>query len=138
MQNLVRFRVRLGAGAALGLVLMLAGCATPLEQCVASATTEVRYLEEELTERRVNIARGYAVQREMRPDFQPGFCYSPHYGMRLSIMCMEPVQTVHETRRPINVSDEEARIALLERALTRERQLAAQATERCRAQYPPG
>ncbi len=60
-----------------GLALALNGCATPLEQCIAGANAEVRFLQEELTERRVNIARGYAIQRNTRTEMMPEFCYSP-------------------------------------------------------------
>lgn len=125
---------RLGPSVLLGFSLALAGCATPQQQCVMGATAELRYLEEELTERRVNIARGYAIQREFRTEMRPDFCYSPFHGM--SFMCMEPVQTVRETRRPINVADEQERIAQLERALARERRLSEQAVAQCRAQFP--
>lgn len=117
-----------------GLALALNGCATPLEQCIAGANAEVRFLQEELTERRVNIARGYAIQRNTRTEMMPEFCYSPVTGMRF--MCMAPVQTLHESRRPINVADEQERIAQLERALAREEQRAAQATGQCHAQFP--
>lgn len=115
-------------------VLVVTGCATPQQQCVAGATAEVRFLEEELVERRVNIARGYAIRRETRTEMLPEFCYSPVTQMRF--MCMEPVHTVRESRRPINVTDEQERIAQLERALARERQLADQAVNQCRAQFP--
>jgi len=114
--------------------LILTGCATPQQQCIAGATAEVRFLEEELVERRVNIARGYAIRRETRAEMLPQFCYSPVTRMR--VMCMEPVHTVHESRRPINVADEQERIAQLERALARERQLAEQSVNQCRAQFP--
>jgi len=127
---------RFGAIALLGIGLGLSGCATPLEQCIAGASAEMRFIEEELTERRVNIARGYAIRREMRTEMLPDFCYSPFSGMRF--MCMEPVQTVRETRRPINVADEQERIAQLERALERERRLAAAAIAQCRATYSAG
>ena len=116
--------------------LFLNGCATPQQQCIAGAQAEVRFLEEELTERRVNIARGYAIHRETRTEMLPGFCYSP--VSRMQFMCMEPVHTQRETRRPINVADEQERIAQLERALARERQRAAQAVDECRAQFPEG
>ena len=119
-----------------GLALALNGCATPLEQCIAGANAEVRFLQEELTERRVNIARGYAIHRETRTEMLPGFCYSP--VSRMQFMCMEPVHTQRETRRPINVADEQERIAQLERALARERQRAAQAVDQCRTQFPEG
>lgn len=117
-------------------LLALSGCATPLQQCVAGATAEVRFLEDELTERRVNIARGYAIHRELRTEVLPEFCYSPVTGRRF--MCMEPIQTVRETRRPINRADEQERITQLERALARESALASQAVSHCRAQFPEG
>lgn len=130
MPTAVTIRTSLIAAA----ILTMSACATPQQHCIAGAQAEVRFLEEELTERRVNIARGYAIHRTPRTEMLPEFCYSPLTGMRF--MCMDPVQTVRETRRPINVADEQERIAQLERALARERERAAQAVSQCRAQFP--
>lgn len=116
--------------------LVVTGCATPLQQCLSSAYSEVRFLEEELTERRVNIARGYAIHRETQVEMMPDFCWSRAY--RRSFMCMEPVPMTRESRRPINEADERERIAQLERALARERATAAQVDARCHAQFPEG
>lgn len=113
--------------------LLLAGCATPLERCLMQASTEVRFLEAELTERRMNIARGYAVREERQIQWFPDLCYGPR-GQVFS--CMEPVEQVREIRRPINVGDEEERIAQLERSLARDRRTAAQAQAQCRADFP--
>lgn len=121
---------------ALALAALLAGCASPVERCLAEAGREVALLEEEQTERRVNIARGYALHREVVVDFMPGLCFSPLLDAYRT--CMEPVERLRETRRPINVDDERERIAQLERSLARERVRAGQARAQCIAQFPPG
>jgi len=125
---------RLGLMLSLGLVAT--GCATPLEQCISQAGTEVRFLEEELAERRMNIARGYAIRRDVTTTMVPELCYTPLEGIRY--FCWEPMQTVQETRRPINVGDEQERIAQLERALARDRRAMELSIAQCRAQYPEG
>lgn len=130
MQKSTRWRLGLLLG------LFVAGCSTPLEQCIWSAGTEVRYIEEELSERRMNIARGYAIRRDVTTELVPEICLTPLEGIRYT--CWEPMQTVRETRRPINVGDEQERIAQLERALVRDRRVMEQAVAQCRAQYPQG
>lgn len=125
-----------GALGPLLLAGLLGACASPLERCVAEAGREVGFLEQELTERRVNIARGYAVHREPVMDFMPGLCFSASLGSYYT--CMEPVERLRETRRPINAADERERIAQLERSLTRERAQAERARAQCVAQFPAG
>ncbi|MFN3955178.1 MAG: hypothetical protein ACK4LQ_12065 [Pararhodobacter sp.] len=120
--------------AVLVLVGVMGGCASPLERCLAEAGREVALLEQELTERRVNIARGHALHREVVVDFMPGLCFSPLLDAYRT--CMEPVERLRETRRAINVGDERERIAQLERSLARERAQAERARAQCVAQFP--
>lgn len=125
-----------GICGSLALAALLAGCASPLERCLAEAGREVAFLEEELAERRMNIARGYALHREPVVDFVPGLCFSVSLGAYHA--CMEPVERLRETRRPINVGDERERIAQLERSLQRERAQRERARAQCVAQFPAG
>ncbi len=125
---------RLRPLAALAALALLAGCATPLDRCIQRAEREIRFLEAEITERRVNIARGHAIERRIVPQMAPAWCRDPLTGRVYT--CFDWVDTVREFRRPIHVPDEEERIAQLERAVARERAAAEPAIAACRARFP--
>jgi hypothetical protein len=121
--------------AAVAALALLAGCATPLDRCILRAERETRLLQEELTERRVNLARGYAIERRIQPQMAPVWCRD-RYGRPYT--CIDWVDTVREFRRPINVTTERERVALLERAIAREREIAERQIAACRAQFAEG
>ena len=121
--------------AALAALALLTACATPLERCVMGAEREIRLLQQELTERRVNLARGYAIERRIQPQMGPAWCRDP-YGR--VYRCIDWIDTVREFRRPINITTERERIALLERAIAREREIADRQIEACRARFAEG
>jgi hypothetical protein len=121
--------------AALAALAVLAGCATPLERCVLRAEREVRVLTEELAERQGNVIRGYAIESRVVPQMGPAWCRD-RYGRLYT--CFDWVDTVQTVRRPVNVALERERVALLERAIARERQVAEREIAACRAQYPQG
>jgi hypothetical protein len=122
--------------AALAALALLAGCATPLERCVLRAEREVRILTEELAERTANVIRGYAIERRVVQRMGPAWCRDPRTGRPYH--CIDWIDGVEEYRRPINVALERERVAMLERAVARERQLADRQIAACRAQYPQG
>jgi len=122
--------------AALAALALLAGCATPLDRCIARAERDVRLLTDELAERTANSIRGYAIERRVVPQMLPTWCPDPRTGR--PYRCVDWVDTVQEWRRPVNVALERERVAFLEGALARERQVAARQVAACRAQYPQG
>lgn len=120
---------------ALGLLGLLAACATPLEQCLSTATTELRAIERELGERRLALNRGFSVEYVRVPTWGPGLCPGPG---GTSVACLRPDYDVEEIHHRINPERERERIALLERQLAREERRAAEAQGQCRATYPAG
>ena len=59
---------------------LLAACATPREQCISRATSELRTTQAALAEARDNVARGYAVFRERVPYTVYDTCYRRHHA----------------------------------------------------------
>lgn len=118
---------------AFGLVV-LAGCATPLDQCLRAANRDVLEIQRELDIRRGNVQRGTRIERIVMPELQMTVCPGP---MGQPVPCQRWVQETHEVFYPINRDLERERIALLERQLTRAEVAAAQAAAQCRATYPP-
>ncbi|SLN51686.1 hypothetical protein ROJ8625_02583 [Roseivivax jejudonensis] len=58
------------------LVLLLHGCATPLERCVSQARASQSAAENELRELERTLARGYATERRVRTRPVFGSCYA--------------------------------------------------------------
>jgi len=111
----------------------LAGCGTPLQQCVREAEQTTREIERELSERYANLSRGYSIERVTMPRLVPSICPSPSGAM---VPCSRWENDVEEIRHRIDRDLERERIALLERQLERERPRAAAAVAQCRATYP--
>lgn len=116
-----------------GLVLLvLAGCGTPLEQCERAAAADLRRLENERVERQQNLARGYALEARLVPGFGGLFCDD------LLTRCDRFGDFWDTVRVPINPRIEARRIAQLDDLIAEERRLAARAQAQCRVQFPQG
>ena len=123
-------------GAPLALVLLLglmAGCATPLQQCLFEADRDRIAVQRELDERRQNLQRGYSVERVVMPVLMPGHCGAPG-GTALA--CPWPETETQDILHPINPTFEAERIALLERQLARAEADQARVAAQCRAVHP--
>ncbi len=59
---------------ALLLLLFLAACATPRESCSRDATRDLAVLDDLIAESRINLARGYALEREPTTRASFNFC----------------------------------------------------------------
>ncbi|MDU8944394.1 hypothetical protein [Ovoidimarina sediminis] len=58
----------------LGLCLVLAGCATTEQRCVAQATRDLRVIDVLILETEANLARGYAIETETTVSPRLSFC----------------------------------------------------------------
>ena len=127
--------MRRQAGWMVALVLtgILAGCATPLQQCLYEAERSVRDIERELAEREGNLARGYRIERVIQPRLSQDICYGAGGA---PFPCARWEQDVEEILHRIDPALERERIALLQRQLDRERPRAEAAARQCRATYP--
>ena len=119
--------------AALAALVLLAGCATPLERCVLRAERDLRQLTEELAERQANVTRGYAIERRVVPQMAPTLCRDRETGRPYT--CIDWVDTVREIRRPVNLALERERVAFLEGAIARERARADSRIDACRVEF---
>ena len=115
-------------------LLVLAGCATPLERCIATANADARALEVELAERRLSLARGYRLEQRQEPRFAMVLC--PGASPTAPALCTEVVEVPVTRRVPVNPTIEAERIAALEGILEREQARAAAAIRTCRATFP--
>jgi hypothetical protein len=123
------------SAAILAVAMFLAGCLSPLDQCLWEADAQAREIRDELQERRANLARGFRIERRELPVF-PRFCTDPVTGAVHG--CTDWVPEIEIVHRRINPEYERERIALLERQLAREERRAAEAAAQCRVTYPAG
>ncbi len=115
------------------LLFLLAGCATPLEQCINTVQAEYRNTLALRAETNANIARGYALHTQSVPYQYTSVCYNPYVG---SYSCQQTGYRTQETPVAIDVNLERQKLRELDRLLPRLEQEASIATEQCRVTYP--
>ncbi|MHC0052407.1 hypothetical protein [Actibacterium sp. D379-3] len=125
---------------ALALLLPLAACATPRQQCERAATEDLQVVSALIVEIEQNLARGYAIDREVRERPHVQFCYGnhrddDHVGI---VFCNTTETYVVEKPVAIDVAAEQAKLTALQAKRTELKQQALQALAICDAKYPEG
>jgi len=118
----------------IALPLLLAGCLSPLERCIAQANRPAVATASAITETQGNIARGYAIHTQTVPYPIMYFCTPP--GERAHYCTRQGYRTV-ETPVAINIDQERRKLASLRKILTRQKTEAQRATAQCRATITP-
>ena len=118
----------------IALPLLLAGCLSPLERCIAQANRPAVATASAITETQGNIARGYAIHTQTVPYPIMYFCTPP--GERSHYCTRQGYRTV-ETPVAINIDQERRKLASLRKILTRQKTEAQRATAQCRATITP-
>lgn len=117
--------------------LALTACATPREQCVAQATSQVRILQAQINETRANISRGYALETYQEVRTVDRICSgTTASGESFTYDCPD-IRTI-DRQRPvsINMADEREKLADLESRFIEANRMADAAVQRCVAAYP--
>ena len=115
------------------LLLLLAACATPLEQCIASASRGLRVLDGLVASTRANIDRGYAIVTENFFITEEQVCGQID---EKPVYCDVPVAESREVPVAIDLNAERAKLDSL---LTKRAELAMRAEAaigNCRTLYP--
>ena len=124
---------RISALVLLGVGLLLAGCATPLQQCLYDAEQPSREIERSLSEEYANLSRGYSIERVRVPMMVTRTCAGPQGR---AVPCPRMDYDIEEIHHRIDRDLVRERIALLESQLDRERPRAQAAVAQCQATYP--
>lgn len=122
------------------LLLPLAACATPRQQCERAATEDLRIIDALIVETKQNIARGYRLEQVVTTRPRLTFCYGGrHYHDRFGMVFCETSETL-VTERPvaIDLKAERAKLASLKEKRPEIARRAAQALAACRARFPEG
>ncbi|SFB00614.1 hypothetical protein SAMN05421688_2305 [Poseidonocella pacifica] len=120
---------------ALPAVLIIAGCASPQQQCVSRANKDLRVIDRLIAEKQEIVTRGYAVVTETETRTRFERCRDEDGDARL---CR--VERDFERTRPVAVNLEEQR-DILRQLRAKRAQLADEAQSRiaaCRTAYPEG
>jgi hypothetical protein len=125
-------------GFALPLLLTLAACATPQQQCISAVAGNLQTLDGLILQTQGNLQRGFGYTQVVRnvPQFVP--CGGGWNDSRYNNMDMCLVNTVQTFQQPVAI-DLAAEQKKLDQLVARRAQLAPQvapAIAACQAQYP--
>lgn len=128
-----------GAGVPVLLVL-LAACATPQEQCILNATAEYRQVNQLVAQVEGNLARGYAIREDFVEFPVMVACMAPGWvgdgAWMQGGMCMDTATRVVETAIPIDPDIERRKLANLKSKQAQLARTAEPAIAACREAYP--
>lgn len=129
----------------LALVVALAACGTPQQQCVSAATRDLRTLDRLIAETEGNLARGYGYEDHVIEDTRWFPCAGPDVVLPDGTIRPGPTHMCEDDftrteRRPvaIDLAGEKAKLAAMK---TKRAQLAKAAGPQiaaCKARYPEG
>lgn len=125
------------------MLLFLAACGTPQEQCIRRETRDLRTLDRLIAETQANIERGYALVEVRTVELVPDLCYREGAtnpdgtsGRPVAFRCFSRDYDVELRPRAIDLNLEKAKLASMvdkRRSLARQAEAAA---AQCRAAYP--
>lgn len=120
------------------ILLPLAACATPRQQCETAATEDLRVVSALIVEAEQNIARGYALETELVETPRLVFCYggTTHNRRVGASFCNRTVLDRREKPVAIDLKAEQAKLNDLRAKQALLKRQAAEALARCQAQYP--
>lgn len=123
--------------AALTIPLVLAGCATPREQCLTDVSRDLQINERLIAQTERTLERGFATRREQRVREVTRTCRGvTETGEAVRTRCPDVVVRNVQVPVAVDLNAERAKLASLQ---TRNAQLRArthQAQDRCVALYP--
>ncbi len=125
---------------ALFLLLALAACGTPQEQCIARATHDLRIVERLIAESQANLKRGFTYEETTVYRYEWVTCgyQRPHKGNKKPRpqMCWEPEPRTIRKPKAIDLTAEKRTLAgLLEKRADLAR-ASEPAISACRSVYP--
>ncbi|WP_176473866.1 hypothetical protein [Actibacterium ureilyticum] len=120
-------------------LLPLAACATPGQRCERAATEDLRVIDLLIAETEANIARGYAITREVDTSPRLRVCYGQgwgHHSRTGVVFCNRNETVVRDRPVAIDLKVEEAKLKSLRAKRNETASRAARRIAACRQQYP--
>ena len=116
-------------------LILLAACATPREQCISSATKDIRVLDRLIAESKGIIERGYGYGTERYTSWQWGFC--GYYRNGGFAYCWEPYNNYRRVPVAVDLTEENRRLAAMIKKRTQLEREARTQIAACESTYPP-
>lgn len=117
----------------LTVLTMLSACATPQQQCIATASAETRALQAQIKETQATIARGYAVHEQSVPYTSTNICYD---GKKQRYLCPRTEFRRIETPVSVDIAAEKAKLAQLKTRFSKAQPKALSGIETCKKAHP--
>ncbi|MFN3973217.1 MAG: hypothetical protein ACK4GO_17325 [Gemmobacter sp.] len=128
---------------ALALLIGLAACGTPQEQCIARETRDLRTLDRLIAETDGNITRGFAIEEYTIDITVAGICYESQgrdeSGTPLppvAVSCLQDREVRRTRPVAIDLNAERAKLASMQAKRRDLARAAAPAIAQCQAQFP--
>ncbi|SFR09021.1 hypothetical protein [Poseidonocella sedimentorum] len=116
-------------------VLLLAACASPYEQCVSRATTDLRVVDRLIQEKTALIERGYAIEEETYTRTKFERCYDEE-GKRRT--CRVEREYSRDIPVAVNLDEQREILAQLHDQRATLDRAARSTIASCRAAHPEG
>ena len=123
----------------LGLLILLAACGTPQEQCIATGTRDLRVVDRLIAETEGNLARGYGFEQVTVTRPQWVNCTpnpTPENPMPERKLCFDEVTTTSREAVALDLNAEAAKLASLKSKRAQLNRAALTLADQCKAQYP--
>jgi hypothetical protein len=123
----------------IALMLLLAGCGTPQEQCIRYNTRDLRTVDRLILETQGNLDRGYAIETVTEYEDYWGYCAQPQLPGTPEVpprLCMKERAITVDRPKAIDLNDEARKLDSLK---VKRRELARQAEAviaQCKAEHP--
>ena len=123
----------------LPMLVLLAACGTPQEQCISAGTRDLRTVDRLIAETQGNIDRGYAIENVTITQEHWGYCAQPQVEGQppvAPVPCMIEHDVTVQRPKTIVLADEAKKLEDL-KAKRKDLAKAAEAViAQCKAEYP--
>ena len=123
------------------ILVVLAGCGTPQERCIASVTRDMRVVDRLIAKTQGNLDRGYAIEEVERTGVRWEYCrrgplLKPGEAPRPPELCLKEYRYTVNKPRAINLAEERQLLAELQKKRAAQAKAAAPAIASCKASHP--
>lgn len=109
-------------------ILMIAGCASPRQQCIQAAQADLQALEQQIADLELALQRGYRQLRETAPRTTLHICAWPREPV---LFCTRHTPGQSATRVAVDVAAERELLAQLQQKRVEEANLSARRSAAC-------
>lgn len=113
-------------------LLVLAACATPREECEARVDNNITALKQAIATSEGNLARGYALQKDVSPRFRYGLCTNSGNIET----CLRNEYVTKTVPVAIDLDAEQRKLASAKKRLAEEERRRGVALAQCAERYP--